>query len=130
MIEKVSSFKDRLNEALKIRDKKPVDLSKGAKISESTISQYRSGYAEPKEEKLARIASYLDVNPTWLMGLNVSMETDTAPKMIMRKVTRGGAFIYAELTELEYKIIERYRIIDDLDKRLVLRALDLDEKEG
>ena len=74
MIEKVSTFKARLNEALFARDMKPVDLSRRTKISESTISQYRSGYAEPKEEKLAKIADALKVNPAWLMGLNVMME--------------------------------------------------------
>ena len=74
MIEKVASFKERLNQALKIRDIRPVDLARKTKISESTISQYRSGYAEPKEDKLAKIADALSVNPAWLMGLNVFME--------------------------------------------------------
>lgn len=37
MIEKVSTFKDRLNEALSIRDMKPIELSEKTGISESTI---------------------------------------------------------------------------------------------
>lgn len=73
MIKKVEEFKDRLNKALLIRDIKPVVLSKKTGISESTISQYRSGYAKPKEDKLAVIANALDVNPAWLMGLDVPM---------------------------------------------------------
>ena len=128
MIEKVSTFKERLNEALEIRNKKPVELSRGTGISESTISQYRSGYAEPKEDKLAKIASYLRVNPTWLMGLNVSMET--TPRILAKKVSVKGEFIVTELTSFEYKIIERYRLVDDIDKRLVLRTLDLEYEEG
>lgn len=128
MIEKVSTFKERLNEVLEIRNKKPVELSRGTGISESTISQYRSGYAEPKEDKLAKIASYLRVNPTWLMGLNVSMET--TPRILAKKVSVKGAFIVTELTSFEYKIIERYRLVDDIDKRLVLRTLDLEYEEG
>lgn len=128
MIEKVSTFKDRLNEALEFRNKKPVELSKGTGISESTISQYRSGYAEPKEDKLAKIASYLRVNPTWLMGLNVSMET--APRVLAKRASNKGNFVVAELTKFEYKIIERYRIVDEIDKRLVLRTLDLEYEEG
>lgn len=59
---------------MEIRGIKAADLSRKTGISESTISQYRSGYAEPKEKKLALIADVLSVNPTWLMGLNVSME--------------------------------------------------------
>lgn len=74
MIEKVSTFRKRFIEAMEIRGIKAADLSRKTGISESTISQYRSGYAEPKEKKLALIADVLSVNPTWLMGLNVSME--------------------------------------------------------
>ena len=123
MIEKVSTFKDRLNEALDFRGVKPVDLARGTGISESTISQYRSGYAEPKERKLSQIANYLQVNPTWLMGLNVHM--DYAPKIMMSRVSKKGQTVIAELSTLEYKIIERYRIVDETDKKLVLRILDL-----
>ena len=78
MINRVSNFKDRFNQALEIRNILPVDLSKRTKISEATISQYRSGYAKPKEEKLAIISNALNVNPAWLMGLDVSMELHQA----------------------------------------------------
>ena len=78
MINVVSNFKDRFNQALEIRNILPVDLSKRTKISEATISQYRSGYAKPKEEKLAIISNALNVNPAWLMGLDVSMELHQA----------------------------------------------------
>ena len=74
MIEVTSTFSGRLNEALDIRQIKPVDLSKRTGISEATISQYRSGYAKPKQKKLALLADALRVNPVWLMGLNVPME--------------------------------------------------------
>lgn len=73
MIEIVSTFKDRLNQALSIRNMKPIELSEKTGISESTISQYRSGYAKPKDDKLVVISNALNVNPVWLMGLNVSM---------------------------------------------------------
>ena len=74
MIEMISNFKDRLNQALSIRNMKPVELSAKSGISESTISQYRSGYAKPKDEKLVILSNALDVNPVWLMGMNVPME--------------------------------------------------------
>lgn len=89
MIEKVSTFKDRLNEALTLRNVRPVDLAKRANISESTVSQYRSGYAEPKEDKLAKIADVLKVNPTWLMGLNVSMEL---PRVVTKEYALAHPF--------------------------------------
>ena len=122
MIEKVSTFKDRLNEALIIRDVKPVDLARGTGISESTISQYRSGYAEPKEEKLGQIANYLDINPTWLMGLNVHMEYS---RFTEARLNKDKKTVTTELTDFEYKLIRRYRDVDETDKKLVLRILDL-----
>ena len=74
MIKQVSTFKERFNEALNIRNMKPIELCEKTGISESTISQYRSGYAKPKENKLMVISNALDVNPVWLMGLDVPME--------------------------------------------------------
>lgn len=69
-----AKFKDRLEYALSERKMKPVDLHRLTGISESTISQYRSGYAEPKKRRLTIIASALNVDPSWLMGLDVPME--------------------------------------------------------
>lgn len=77
MINKIEEFNVRLNKALSFRNMKPVELSEKTGISESTISQYRSGYAKPKEKKLAIIANALDVNPSWLMGLDVPMNLPT-----------------------------------------------------
>lgn len=76
---KIADFKDRLNEALILRDVKPVELHRRTGISEATISQYRSGYAEPKKKKLEQIASALSVDPAFLMGLDVPPRT--APKL-------------------------------------------------
>lgn len=94
MINVVSNFKDRFNQALEVRNILPVDLSKKTKISEATISQYRSGYAKPKEEKLAILSNALNVNPTWLMGLDVPMElrhdyTDTKNEIVKEIEKRG-----------------------------------------
>lgn len=74
MNKKISPFKDRLKQALEQRQMRPVDLCNKTKISQSTMSQYLSGYAEPKKERLTIIADALNVNPTWLMGLDVEME--------------------------------------------------------
>lgn len=66
-------FKVRLQKALDAKGWKPVDLAKRINISESTISQYRSGYAEPKTDRLQKIAEALSVNPAWLLGIDVPM---------------------------------------------------------
>lgn len=73
MVEIKESFKTRLEKALEYRQVKPVDLSRVTGISESTISQYRSGYSKPKDERLVIIANALHVDPAWLMGIDVPM---------------------------------------------------------
>ena len=79
MIEKISDFKSRFNEALSIRNMKPVELSEKTGLSEATISQYRSGYAKPKYERIVRIADALNVSLMWLMGGDVPMEKNFTP---------------------------------------------------
>ena len=74
MINIVEDFKNRFNKALSIRNMRPVELKEKTGISESAISQYRSGYSKPKQENLYLIAKALDVNEAWLMGLDVPME--------------------------------------------------------
>lgn len=76
MTEIIKPFSDRLKEALEHRELRAVDLCKKTNISQSTMSQYISGYAEPKKERLNLIATALSVNPTWLMGLDVPMEPE------------------------------------------------------
>ena len=80
MYEIKQSFKDRLNKALSLRDMRAKDLCARTGLSESTVSQYRTGYAEPKTDKLALIATALNVNPTWLMGLDVPIELHIATR--------------------------------------------------
>lgn len=73
-IEIVEDFKDRFNKALMIRNLRPIDIKEKTGISESAISQYRSGYAKPKQDKLYLLAKALRVNEAWLMGLDYPMD--------------------------------------------------------
>lgn len=70
-----AELKDRLQMALDLRGKKPVDLARDLKIPKSAISQYLSGNRTIKDSKrLYAIAKYLDVSEAWLMGYDVPME--------------------------------------------------------
>lgn len=69
----------RLTQALKLRDKKAVDLSKDLDIPKSAISQYLSGKSKNMTaDRLYDIAKYLDVSEAWLMGYDVPMERGAA----------------------------------------------------
>ena len=133
MIEVVSTFQQRFNEALQIRDIKPVDIAKRTGISESTISQYRSGYAKPKQDKLAILSNALHVNPVWLMGLNVPMEAvetfATSDEFELAWHRRGGGRHPIELSDLEHEVVLSYRCADQGIKDSVNKLLDIEVKK-
>ena len=78
---KVAELKDRLPEALSLRDKKAVDLVRDLKIPKSAISQYMSGKSQKMDsERLYLICKYLDVSEPWMMGYDVPMERKITQK--------------------------------------------------
>lgn len=93
MIIKKDSFKNRFLEVLEIKDVRCSDLSRLTGIRESTLSQYKSGYAEPKSDKLSIIAQALNVDPVWLMGMDVPMEKRKA------ELTEDNAAALADLVK-------------------------------
>lgn len=72
--EKVATIAERLNEAIKLKGKKQIDLVQGTGVNKSTISRYLRGEREPKQTALLKLARVLDVSEAWLLGFDVSME--------------------------------------------------------
>ncbi len=70
----MATFQERLNYALNLRDMKPVDLANKTGLSKARISQYMNGIYTPKSKGTLAIALALNVNETWLMGLDAPME--------------------------------------------------------
>ena len=68
------TFQNRLNQALEIRNMKPVELSQRTGLSNARISQYTNGVYEAKQKALYLIARALNVSEAWLMGYDVQME--------------------------------------------------------
>lgn len=66
----LNTFADRLNYALKDKNKRQVDLANGTGLSTALVSQYLTGKFEAKSDKATIIADYLNVNELWLMGLS------------------------------------------------------------
>ena len=65
----------RIRRALSIRGMRQYELCEKTKIPKSAISQYISGAFEPKQDRVFLIAQALNVDPVWLMGYDVPMET-------------------------------------------------------
>lgn len=70
----IDTFAHRLKYAIKIRDVRPVDISKVTGISKTNLSCYMSGKYEAKQDGVEILAKVLDVNPVWLMGYDVPID--------------------------------------------------------
>lgn len=69
-----ADFAERLTQALDLRGLSAADLSRATGVSEGTISCYKSGKYQAKQNRVYSFAKALRVDPAWLMGYNVPME--------------------------------------------------------
>ena len=74
----MKEIKDRLKEGMDVRNMKAIELSEKTSIPKSAISQYLSGYAKPKQDRIYLLSKALSVDPAWLTGYNVPMEPNNA----------------------------------------------------
>lgn len=75
MNEIVDTFANRLKYAITVKNIKPIELSRKSGISKTNISCYMSGKYEAKQDGVKLLADALNVDPIWLMGYNVPMES-------------------------------------------------------
>ena len=64
----MSSFAERLNQAMHKKTCKAVDVTKATGVIASVISRYRSGQHQPTIRNVFAIAEYLEVSPEWLLN--------------------------------------------------------------
>lgn len=71
----IAELKDRLQEAMNLREKKAADLANDLEIPKSALSQYLSGKSKNMDSvRMYRLCVYLNVNEAWMMGFDVPME--------------------------------------------------------
>lgn len=75
MNELIDSFSNRLSKALSTRNMKPIELSEKSGISRGKISSYINGKYKANQNALYSLATALNVNPVWLMGYDVPMDS-------------------------------------------------------
>jgi hypothetical protein len=75
----MTEFKDRLNEALDMRNMTAAELSRLSGVNEGAISQYRKGSYKANQQSLEKIAKALNVSIPWLMGADVKSDVTTIP---------------------------------------------------
>lgn len=72
-------IKDRLNEALQVRNMSRSELAEKSGINKGTISRYLRGETIPRSLAIGKLAQVLNVNPAWILGYDVSMDPDVPP---------------------------------------------------
>lgn len=68
-----AELKNRLEEALRVRQMRAVDLVEATGVPKSAISFYLAGKSKPKADRLYLISRALDVSEAWLLGYDVPM---------------------------------------------------------
>lgn len=93
MLSPTHEIKDRLIQVLREKNITPKELSEKTGIPKSSISQYMSGYAKPKQDRIYLISKALDINPTWLLGYDVNINIEKQNEDIGIKIPILGTVI-------------------------------------
>lgn len=112
----IMDLKDRLKKAMQLRNYKPVEVSEKTGIPKSAISQYMSGYAKPKQDRIYLLSKALNVNETWLLGYDVPMNP----------VNEKLENIEKNLSHKEQLLLTKYRTLDDKGKHTVDTVLQME----
>lgn len=118
----MSSFMERLETALVMREISPAELSKKTGIGEGSISQYRKGAYKASQRNLEKIAKALQVSIPWLMGVSEEPFTPLESLPQMREwpvlgATACGKPLHRELLD------ETVLAPDDIKADVVFRCV-------
>lgn len=77
-------IKDRLNEALRLRDMTPRQLADKSGLYFTTIYRYLNGDRIPKTDSIEKMAAVLRVSPSWLLGYDAPIDI-SEPDLIIKQ---------------------------------------------
>lgn len=127
----------RIRKALAIRGMKQSELCEKTKIPKSALSEYLKGLYEPKQDRLVIMADALGVDPVWLMGFDVPMEskqkasfmeqlsfsTEVYIPVVLDNKAKKDLPAVAMLTEKEKVMLDLFRQIPEDQQELALAML-------
>lgn len=105
----------RIKKALSLRNMTQTELCARTKISKSSLSEYLSGKYVPRQDKVFILAKALDVDPVWLWGYDVPMETKSETPQ-QTKISPDKV----ELTERDLEMLQIFRLIPEEWQRIFL----------
>ena len=115
---RVATTPERLEEAMRVADKKQIELANETGLSHSTISRYLSGKVEPRRDAIIKLAKALNVSEWWLWGYDVPLSRSPEQKKndaivdVVTKLRSDPDFFevvtaLAELSPAEYASIKQ-----------------------
>lgn len=90
-------IKDRLNEAMKLRDLNITELAFKCGLNKSTVSRYLTGTVIPRSVAIGKMANALQVSPAWILGYEVTMTGEEIKEIDTSKLTdrnKEKLFVY------------------------------------
>ena len=102
-----AEIKDRIREAMELRELTQSELSEKAKIDKGQLSSYLSGKYKPRQRNIEALAKTLNVDEAWLMGFDSPMEPQLA------NVSNENRFN----SDDERTLILSYRKLNDKNKK-------------
>lgn len=129
-----NTFTQRLAKAMANANIKQAELAEITGIAKSSISEYIAGTYEPKQKNIYKMATALNVAPSYLMGITNETSTSsetfiTKIKLLpidkqqeLEKITNSNFMIVTD--EAELSIIKKYRTLSESSKKTVDALLD------
>ena len=117
---KVSTFAQRLAEAMKIREVSQTELHERTGINKSSISTYLKGGYEARQNKVYEIARALNVSEPWLMGYDVPM-TRVSPAATRKKGVKIPVLGYVA-AGIPFEAIENVIDEEEIDEVLASKG--------
>lgn len=78
----MSSFAEKLRQAMFDKHCKAVDVVRGTEIGASVISKYLSGMNQPSRDNLLALGKFLEVTPEWLVSSSDAPESKNTSQSI------------------------------------------------
>ncbi len=120
-------FSERLKNALSERGMKQTELSERTGISKSSISEWLNGRYEAKADKIVLIAKALNVNESYLIGLDVPMENEV--EYSSTKTILDNIFNKLEKPRQEIVINTAQEQLDEQNKDKVIKLFPYNVQE-
>ncbi|WP_413523069.1 LexA family transcriptional regulator [Lactococcus raffinolactis] len=120
-------FSERLKNALSERGMKQTELSERTGISKSSISEWLNGRYEAKADKIVLIAKALNVNESYLIGLDVPMENEV--EQSTTKTILDNIFNKLEKPRQEIVINTAQEQLDEQNKEKTIKLFPYNVQE-